>query len=240
MSARKPAVTKSATKKSAATKAAPSHPTWADMIKECIAINTEDARIGVSRPQIKKYVETKYKLEIGAAQSTQLAKAITAGAEKGVFVLPKGPSGRVKLAPKSKPADTSSKENKPTPNKPASKLKSAVTTKAKPKAPPAPKIVAKTTPKTTTAKKAVKSKVAPKKPAAAKKVLAGKPKPKSPAKKMTVASKRAPAKKAVTGTTSASKARTAAAKKASAKKALKKEVVKPVPKARKSPTKRSS
>lgn len=76
-----------------------------------------------------RYVETKYKLEIGAAQSTQLAKAITTGAEKGVFVLPKGmlqsriyiyiirlytdyigPSGRVKLAPKSKPADTSAKE----------------------------------------------------------------------------------------------------------------------------------
>ena len=38
-----------------------------------------------------KYVETKYKLEIGAAQNTQLSKAISTGAEKGVFVLPKGP-----------------------------------------------------------------------------------------------------------------------------------------------------
>ena len=37
-----------------------------------------------------RYVETKYKLEIGAAQSTQLAKAISTGADKGVFVLPKG------------------------------------------------------------------------------------------------------------------------------------------------------
>jgi hypothetical protein len=33
MSARKPAATKSTAKKSAANKAAPSHPTWADMIK---------------------------------------------------------------------------------------------------------------------------------------------------------------------------------------------------------------
>ena len=37
-----------------------------------------------------RYVETKYKLEIGAAQNTQLAKAISTGAEKGIFVLPKG------------------------------------------------------------------------------------------------------------------------------------------------------
>ena len=78
-----------------------------------------------------RYVESKYKLEIGAAQTTQLAKAISVGAERGVFFLPKGmfwcevyskllyilvifpfigPSGRVKLAPKSKPADMSSKE----------------------------------------------------------------------------------------------------------------------------------
>jgi histone H1/5 len=37
-----------------------------------------------------RFVESKYKLEIGAAQTTQLAKAITTGAEKGVFILPKG------------------------------------------------------------------------------------------------------------------------------------------------------
>jgi hypothetical protein len=37
-----------------------------------------------------RYVEYKYKLEIGAAQTTQLSKAITNGADKGVFVLPKG------------------------------------------------------------------------------------------------------------------------------------------------------
>lgn len=37
-----------------------------------------------------RFVETKYKLEIGAAQTTQLSKAIINGAEKGVFVLPKG------------------------------------------------------------------------------------------------------------------------------------------------------
>lgn len=75
-----------------------------------------------------RFVETQYKLEIGAAQNTQLSKAIASGAEKKVFSLPKGTfilffhlhlpmltelllgaSGRVKLAPKVK-ADVSSKE----------------------------------------------------------------------------------------------------------------------------------
>ena len=37
-----------------------------------------------------RYVEETYKLEMGNAQVTQLSKAITNGAEKGVFVLPKG------------------------------------------------------------------------------------------------------------------------------------------------------
>ncbi|KAJ7841804.1 hypothetical protein B0H14DRAFT_2586693 [Mycena olivaceomarginata] len=68
-----------------------------------------DTRQGVSRPQIKKFVETKYKLSIGAAQNTQLSKALVAGSEKNIFVLPKGPSGRVKLAPKAKSADASAK-----------------------------------------------------------------------------------------------------------------------------------
>ena len=37
-----------------------------------------------------RYVEETYKLDIGNAQITQLSKAITSGADKGVFVLPKG------------------------------------------------------------------------------------------------------------------------------------------------------
>ncbi|KAF8232303.1 hypothetical protein L208DRAFT_938732 [Tricholoma matsutake] len=112
MSAKKPAAVKPASKKTV--RPAATHPTWVEMIKECIAANPDDARHGVSRPQIKKYVETEYKLEIGAAQNTQLSKALGTGTEKGIFVLPKGPSGRVKLAPKAKPADTSAtKENKP-------------------------------------------------------------------------------------------------------------------------------
>ncbi|KAJ3863617.1 hypothetical protein EV359DRAFT_26576, partial [Lentinula novae-zelandiae] len=71
-------------------KSAPSHPPYIDMIKECIADHREEARIGVSRPQIKKYIEEKYKIEIGAAQNTQISRAIATGNDKGFFVLPKG------------------------------------------------------------------------------------------------------------------------------------------------------
>ncbi|KAJ7482079.1 hypothetical protein B0H11DRAFT_2232674 [Mycena galericulata] len=85
---------------------------------ECITVHPEDTRQGVFRPQIKKFVEMKYKLSIGAAQSTQLSKALAAGSEKNIFVLPKGPSGRVKLAPKAKSADASAKGIKPTKAKP--------------------------------------------------------------------------------------------------------------------------
>lgn len=35
-------------------------------------------------------MEEKYKVEMGPAQTNQLAKAIATGAEKGVFSLPKG------------------------------------------------------------------------------------------------------------------------------------------------------
>lgn len=36
-------------------------------------------------------------------QTSQLNRAISNGAEEGIFSLPKGPSGKVKLAPKTKP-----------------------------------------------------------------------------------------------------------------------------------------
>lgn len=55
-------------------------------------LHKEDARIGVSRQMIKKYAGDKYKLEASVANATRLAQAITHGAEKGTFVLPKGAS----------------------------------------------------------------------------------------------------------------------------------------------------
>ncbi|TEB36110.1 hypothetical protein FA13DRAFT_1752783 [Coprinellus micaceus] len=104
-----PTVTKKSTTKAsskavgAASKShAATHPSWIDMIKECIASHPEDARTGVSRPTIKKFVESKYHIELNATAASQLNRAITSGSDKGIFNLPKGPSGKVKLAPKAK------------------------------------------------------------------------------------------------------------------------------------------
>ncbi|KAF8507258.1 hypothetical protein JB92DRAFT_2587190, partial [Gautieria morchelliformis] len=97
--------TMSAVKKSTASKKKPvasSHPPFADMIKECITAHPTDARGGVSRPTIKKFLETKYGLDISASTVTNINRAIAHGAEKGFFALPKGPSGKVKLAPKAR------------------------------------------------------------------------------------------------------------------------------------------
>ncbi|KAG9318863.1 etoposide-induced protein 2.4-domain-containing protein [Chiua virens] len=201
---------------------------------ECIAANPEESRQGVSRPHIKKYVEEQYNLQIGNAQNTQLARAIATGAEKGIFVLPKGPAGKVKLPPKNaRPVDTSaSKENKPAKvatTKPAVKAKPTKAGSARAtsvRTITAKKVVAKT--KTVTAAKAAPKKAAEKKVEATKatkaaaaklaaakapkKVLAGKKV--APAKKTTAPSKRGSAKKAVTGSIGASRAKAAAAKKA--------------------------
>lgn len=54
----------------------------------------------------KQYAEVQYKMEINAVANSQLNRAIAHGAEKGIFSLPKGPSGKVKLAKKPK-ADAS-------------------------------------------------------------------------------------------------------------------------------------
>ncbi|KAJ7939258.1 hypothetical protein B0H13DRAFT_1941331 [Mycena leptocephala] len=106
MSAKKPASVIVPNKK-AAPKIAPSHPTWIDMIKECIVAHPEYARQGVSRPQIKEFVESTYKLSIGPFQNTQLSKALKTGSTMNIFVLPKGPSERVKLAPRLNAAEAS-------------------------------------------------------------------------------------------------------------------------------------
>jgi histone H1/5 len=47
-----------------------------------------------------QYAEDTYHLDMTAANIYQLNRAITTGTESGTFVLPKGPSGKVKLAPK--------------------------------------------------------------------------------------------------------------------------------------------
>ncbi|KIY51048.1 hypothetical protein FISHEDRAFT_71342 [Fistulina hepatica ATCC 64428] len=104
------------------------HPSWVDMIKECIAAHPDEARTGVSRPTIKKFVESKYDIDLSAAAASQLNRAIAAGSEKGTFVLPKGLSGKVKLAPKTHKAEDAKENATPTTRKTVAK-KSFVTKK---------------------------------------------------------------------------------------------------------------
>jgi histone H1/5 len=93
--------TTSATKKAAAPRKAAAHPTFLAMIQECIVAHPEDARAGVSRPTIKKWLSQKYKLDLSSASNVNnLSNAIKRGAETGALVLPKGIGGKVKLAPK--------------------------------------------------------------------------------------------------------------------------------------------
>ena len=48
-----------------------------------------------------QYAEEKYKLDMASASNLhQLNLALNRGAEKETFIFPKGPSGKVKLAPK--------------------------------------------------------------------------------------------------------------------------------------------
>ncbi|KAG9318431.1 hypothetical protein JVU11DRAFT_522 [Chiua virens] len=88
----------------------PTHPPWIEMITECIATTPDGTRHGVSRPAIKKFVDSKYHLPMNAAATNQLNRAIAHGMHSGNFVLPKGPSGKVKLAPQR--AGEITKENK--------------------------------------------------------------------------------------------------------------------------------
>ncbi|KAL1406403.1 hypothetical protein Q8F55_008102 [Vanrija albida] len=156
------------TKKAAAPKKASTHPTFLAMIQEAVKAHPEDVRAGVSRPTIKKYLSTTYKIDFSAtANNTNLANAIKRGQETGALVLPKGIGGKVKLAPKKAAAG---KENV-APKKPAA---------AKPKA------AAKPAAKKTDAKPAAKKVTAAKKTAAAK----------APAAKKKTATKKAPAAKA--------------------------------------------
>ncbi|KIJ69463.1 hypothetical protein HYDPIDRAFT_106085 [Hydnomerulius pinastri MD-312] len=222
----KKVASKKATSKTAAK--ASSHPSWKEIVKACIVFNKEDSRSGVSRSTIKKYAEETYGIDVTGTNLYQLNRAITTGVEAGIFALPKGPSGKVKLAPKAKPVADGAKENSKPPSTkkvaPASKKadaapkKAAVTTK-KPAA-AAPKKATTTKKVTTTAKKAVAP--AAKKAAPAKKVTAG-----APAKKPTKST--APAKKASTAKTTEKKK---VAAKAAATKAAKKPVAKAKPASR--------
>ncbi|KAF8610223.1 hypothetical protein BDV93DRAFT_10646 [Ceratobasidium sp. AG-I] len=109
-------------------RAAPVHPSFIDMIVECIVAHPDEARAGVSRPMIKKFLEETYKIDITPSHITNINRAIARGAETQVFTLPKGPSGKVKLAPK-KAAET--KENQA----PVAVKKTTAAPKKKPRSP---------------------------------------------------------------------------------------------------------
>jgi hypothetical protein len=52
-----------------------------------------------------QFAEESYHLEVSGTNLYQLNRAITSGVTAGIFALPKGPSGKVKLAPKKKASD---------------------------------------------------------------------------------------------------------------------------------------
>ncbi|KAN0060757.1 hypothetical protein ACQY0O_007415 [Thecaphora frezii] len=161
----KPAAKKAASKKSS------SSLTYEAMIKQAIAAHPADARAGISRSTIKKYLQSHFPETTNgseAAFNTRVNQTITRGAEKKVFVLPKGPSGKVKLAPKEKtPAEKKPKEKKPASEKKPKEKKEAATKK------PAAK--------KTVAKKTVTGAAAPKKAASSSATKAKKPAAKAPA-----------------------------------------------------------
>ncbi|KAG1756304.1 uncharacterized protein EDB91DRAFT_6171 [Suillus paluster] len=180
-------VAKSAQKTTAAKSHHTTHPPWIDMItvghnsnyytdsilgdvrsfdmcennpcpQECITTTPDGTRHGVSRPAIKKY-----HLAMNPTVSSQLNRAIHQGSDKGNFILPKGPSGKVKLAPRrhneaakenAKPASkrsTVAKEVHVTPIKGATKTAAKKTSRAAKK--PAAATVPAAPPKSGTAEK---------------------------------------------------------------------------------------
>jgi len=181
-------VEKTPTEKSAKTNAT-GHPSWKAIIMECITLHTEDAHIGVSRQTLKKFAQDKYTLEPTGSNVLNLNHALSYGVQKGLFVFPKGPSGRVKLAPKGNPgraknegakSDSVPKVTKAAPAK-VKKLSAKATVKLDLKE--IPGASTKTSPKTVIARKTSTSKVRSK--TAKAKVAASKPRAKAIGKSKT-------------------------------------------------------
>lgn len=106
------------------------------MIKEAILGHPEEARSGLSRPTIKKFIHKKYPATSKlpeASFNNHISKAIAKGHEKKTFALPKGPSGKVKLAAEAKkaPAKKPAAKKATTTKKPAAKKVKKTTTAKK-------------------------------------------------------------------------------------------------------------
>lgn len=119
----------------------PTHPSWTEMIKECIISHPEETHAGVSRPAIKKFVEDKYHITTNHTTASQLNRAIALGCEKGTFSQPKGKSGKIKLATSgqhdaakenTKPVSKRSNTTKVPPPKQKKVLPAKATTQRKP------------------------------------------------------------------------------------------------------------
>ncbi|KAL7410669.1 hypothetical protein BDY24DRAFT_398925 [Mrakia frigida] len=198
--------TKKTTTKKTVAKVAPTHPKFIEMIKQCIIDTKEDSRVGVSRPQIKQYLASHYKLDMSSkANIGHLARGIAQGAQDEVFVLPKGISGRVKLYK----APAADKENvKPTSASKSATVKTPAAKAPVKKAAPAP--VPKKKAAAPAAKKAVPA------PAPKKKAAAPVAKKAAPVKKAAAPKKAAPVAKKTATKTKSSTSRAATATKAKA------------------------
>lgn len=106
------------------------------MIKQAIVAHASEARQGIGRATIKKYIQSHFPETAKAPEAsfnTRVNQAITRGAAKKTFVLPKGPSGKVKLAPKEKASEKKAAAKPAAAKKPAAKpaAKKATTTAKK-------------------------------------------------------------------------------------------------------------
>ncbi|KAJ1037134.1 hypothetical protein NDA11_001413 [Ustilago hordei] len=128
------AAAKPVAKKAASKKAAGTSVSYEAMIKEAILAHPADARAGIGRATIKKYIQSHHPETAKGSEAsfnTRVNQAITRGAEKKTFLLPKGPSGKVKLAPKAKVEKKAPAAKKPAAKKVAAKKPAASKTAAK-------------------------------------------------------------------------------------------------------------
>ena len=127
-------------KKTAATKAAPAHPKYDEMIREAIRATGKPVR-GASLAAIKKYLEAKYGKALGRNFKTALRLALKRMVAKGQAVQTKGSFrlGKAEKKPrKPKKAKKAKKAKKPKKSKKAKKAKKPKAAK-KPRKPKAKK-----------------------------------------------------------------------------------------------------
>ncbi|GAA5838294.1 hypothetical protein JCM5353_006842, partial [Sporobolomyces roseus] len=96
------------------------HPTYQEMILE--AIEEDGDKGGASRPVIKKWILHRYGMSDTNQFDSLIAAAIRRGSENGTFDLPKGFTGKIKIA-----KDTTEHKENAAPSRSSSTAKKAVT-----------------------------------------------------------------------------------------------------------------